>query len=81
MRNRVYAGLERVQITRAVRGELLLGQIQAAIAHQSFWRRPWQRYEPLSGFLDPASSVTLRHIPLNAFGGWMPGPCALWTVH
>jgi hypothetical protein len=53
MRNRVYPGLERVQITRAVRAELLLAQIQAAIAHQSSWRRPWQRYEPLSGFLDP----------------------------
>jgi hypothetical protein len=53
MRYRVYPGLERVQIARAARAELLLAQIQTAIAHQSSGRRPWQRYEPLSGFLDP----------------------------
>jgi len=53
MKNRAYPGLERVQITAAVRAELLLGQIQAAITNQSSWRRPWQRYEPLSSFLDP----------------------------
>jgi hypothetical protein len=35
-----------------VRAELLLSQIQAAIAHQAATQRPWQRYEPLSGFLD-----------------------------
>ena len=54
MRNRSYPGLERVPISRAVRAELLLAQIQSAIAHQSSWRRPWQRYEPLSAFLDSA---------------------------
>ncbi len=53
MKNRAYPGLERVQITRAVRAELLLAQIQSAITHQSSWRRPWQRYEPLSSFVDP----------------------------
>jgi hypothetical protein len=29
-----------------------MNRIQAAIAHQSTATRPWQRYEPLSGFLD-----------------------------
>lgn len=52
MRNRLYPGLERVPVSRAVRAELLLAQIQSAISHQSSWRRPWQRYEPLSAFLD-----------------------------
>ncbi len=53
MKNRAYPGLERVHIIRAVRAELLLAQIQAAITHQYSWRRPWQRYEPLASFLDP----------------------------
>jgi hypothetical protein len=39
-------------MSRAVRVELLLAEIQAAIEHQRDWRRPWQRYEPLSSFLD-----------------------------
>jgi hypothetical protein len=52
MRNRFYPGLERASISRAARAELLLAQIQAAIAHQYCARRPWQRYEPLSAFLD-----------------------------
>jgi hypothetical protein len=30
-----------------------LSQIQAAIANQSSATRPWQRYEPLSRYLDP----------------------------
>lgn len=47
-----YPGLERVNVARSVRAELLLAQIQAAIEHQSSPRRPWQRYEPLSAFLD-----------------------------
>ena len=51
-RDRSYPGLERLPISRAVRAELLLAQIQDAINHQSSWRRPWQRYEPLSAFLD-----------------------------
>lgn len=50
--SRVYPGLERAQVSRVVRTELLLSQIQAAIAHQSSANRPWQRYEPLAGFLD-----------------------------
>ncbi len=53
MKDRAYPGLERVQITGAVRAELLLAQIQAAVAHRSSWRRPWVRSEPLSSFLDP----------------------------
>jgi hypothetical protein len=53
MKTQAYPGLKRVHITRAVRAELLLAQIQAAITHQSSWRRPWQHYEPLSSFLDP----------------------------
>src|SRR6266849_9961873 len=52
VRNRFYPGLENVAISRAVRVELLLSQVQAAIAHQTSWRRPWQRYEPLSAFLN-----------------------------
>lgn len=52
MRNRFYPGLDQVPISRAVRAELLLTQIQRAIAHQFSWRRPWQRYEPLSPFVD-----------------------------
>ena len=51
-RNRFYPGLERGRLARAVRAELLLSQIQRAIDHQYSWQRPWQRYEPLSGFLD-----------------------------
>lgn len=51
-RIRFYPGLERARLNRAVRAELLLSQIQQAIDHQSSWQRPWQRYEPLSGFLD-----------------------------
>lgn len=47
-----YPGLEHVHVARSVRAELLLAQIQAAIEHQSSPRRPWQRYEPLSAFLD-----------------------------
>lgn len=50
--NRFYPGLERARVSRAVRAELLLSQIQAAIEHQSTPSRPWQRYEPLAGFLD-----------------------------
>jgi hypothetical protein len=50
--NRFYPGLERTRISRVARAELLLSQIQAAIAHQASANRPWQRYEPLSGFLD-----------------------------
>jgi hypothetical protein len=49
---RVYPGLYRIQVSRVVRTELLLSQIQAAIAHQASALRPWQRYEPLAGFLD-----------------------------
>lgn len=52
MKNRFYPGLERASITRAVRAELLLAQVQKAMAHQHSWQRPWQRYEPLWGFLD-----------------------------
>jgi hypothetical protein len=52
MRNRFYPGLERASISRAARVELMLAQIQSAIQHQYSWRRPWQRYEPLSAFLD-----------------------------
>jgi len=52
MKNRFYPGLERASITRAVRAELLLAQVQHAIAHQHSWQRPWQRYEPLWAFLD-----------------------------
>jgi hypothetical protein len=52
MRNRFYPGLERTSISRSVRAELLLAQIQVAIEHQYSWQRPWQRYEPLSAFLD-----------------------------
>lgn len=52
MRNRFYPGLERASISRATRAELLLAQVQHAIAHQRSWHRPWQRYEPLWGFLD-----------------------------
>jgi hypothetical protein len=51
-RNRFYPGLERMSISRAARAELLLAQIQGAIKHQYSWQRPWQRYEPLSSFLD-----------------------------
>ena len=39
-------------MSRAARAELLLAQIQGAIKHQHSWQRPWQRYEPLSAFLD-----------------------------
>ena len=52
IRNRFYPGLERASIGRAGSAELLLAQIQAAIKHQYSWQRPWQRYEPLSSFLD-----------------------------
>lgn len=48
-----YPGLSRGSLSPAVRAELLLAQIQRAIGHQFSWRRPWQRYEPLSAFLDP----------------------------
>jgi hypothetical protein len=51
-KDRFYPGIERAQLSRAGRTTLLLNQIQAAIAHQSSANRPWQRYEPLSGFLD-----------------------------
>ena len=50
--HRFYPGLERASISRAASAELLLAQIQAAIQHQHSWQRPWQRYEPLSAFLD-----------------------------
>jgi hypothetical protein len=50
--DRFYPGLQRVQLSRAARTALLLNQVQAAINHQSTASRPWQRYEPLSGFLD-----------------------------
>ena len=66
MRNRFYVGLDRASISRAVRVELLLAQIQDAIGHQHSWRRPWQRYEPLSGFLDsniwPTDQTVLRDL-------------------
>lgn len=52
MKNRFYPGLERASVGRAVRAELLLAQVQKAIAHQHAWQRPWQRYEPLWAFLD-----------------------------
>ena len=52
MRSRFYPGLDRGSISRAARAELLLAQIQGAIAHQRSSRRPWQRYEPLWAFLD-----------------------------
>ena len=52
LRNRFYPGLERASISRAARVELLLAQVQHAIEHQYSWQRPWQRYEPLSAFLD-----------------------------
>ncbi len=52
MKNRFYPGLERASMSRAVRAELLLAQVQEAIARQYSWRRPWQRYEPLWAFLD-----------------------------
>ena len=51
-RNRFYPGLDRVRLNRAVTAGLLLSQIQRAIDHQTTWQRPWQRYEPLSSFLD-----------------------------
>lgn len=58
-----YPGLERICLARSVRAELLLAQVQAAIDHQSSPRRPWQRYEPLSAFLDdeiwPTDDVVL----------------------
>jgi hypothetical protein len=61
-----YPGLERMSLARSVRAELLLAQIQAAIDHQSSPRRPWQRYEPLSAFLDcviwPTDEVVLRDL-------------------
>lgn len=61
-----YPGLERMCLARSVRAELLLAQIQAAIDHQSSPRRPWQRYEPLSAFLDsemwPTDEVVLRDL-------------------
>lgn len=49
---RAYPGFDRESLSRAVRTELLLARIQNAIAHQRSWQRPWQRYEPLSSFLD-----------------------------
>lgn len=52
MKKRFYPGLERKTISGSVRAELLIAQIQRAIAHQQSWQRPWQRYEPLSSFLD-----------------------------
>jgi len=52
MRNRFYPGLDRASISRAARVELLIAQIQGAIVYQYSRQRPWQRYEPLSAFLD-----------------------------
>ena len=52
LRKRFYLGLDRVPMSKAIRAELLLAQIQDAIDHQCSWRRPWQRYEPLSAYLD-----------------------------
>ena len=49
---RAYPGFDRDSLNRSVRTELLLARIQSAIAHQRSWQRPWQRYEPLSSFLD-----------------------------
>lgn len=61
-----YPGLERILLARSVRAELLLAQVQAAIEHQKSPRRPWQRYEPLSAFLDsglwPTDEVVLRDL-------------------
>lgn len=66
LRNRTYPGLERASIGGAGSAELLLGQIQAAITHQSSRLRPWQRYEPLWGFLDdglwPDDETVLRDL-------------------
>lgn len=66
MRNRFYPGLDSVQLSRAVRAELLLSSVQAAITHQSSRLRPWQRYEPLWGFLDdslwPDDETVLRDL-------------------
>lgn len=52
-RARFYPGLERVTLSRGARAQLLLTQITRAIEHQQSPLRPWQRYEPLSAFLDP----------------------------
>lgn len=64
--NQFYPGLERLTVSRAVRAELLLAQIQRAIDHQSSSLRPWQRYEPLSAFLDadiwPTDQTVLRDL-------------------
>lgn len=64
--SRPYPGLERILLARSVRAELLLAQVQAAIEHQKSPRRPWQRYEPPSAFLDgglwPTDEVVLRDL-------------------
>lgn len=52
-RVRFYPGLERAGLSRGARAQLLLTQITRAIEHQQSPLRPWQRYEPLSAFLDP----------------------------
>lgn len=52
-RARFYPGLERVTLSRGARAQLLLSQITRAIEYQQSPLRPWQRYEPLSAFLDP----------------------------
>lgn len=50
---RFYPGLARNALSRGARAQLLLTQITRAIEHQQSPLRPWQRYEPLSAFLDP----------------------------
>lgn len=72
MKRRFYPGLERASISSVARAELLLTQIQRAIAHQSSWRRPWQRYEPLSAFLDseiwPTDQTVLMDLSFAKLG-------------
>ena len=55
-----------MQLSRTARTELLLSRIQSAITHQSSRLRPWQRYEPLWGFLDeglwPDDETVLRDL-------------------
>lgn len=52
-RARFYPGLERAALSRGARAQLLLTQVTRAIEYQQSPQRPWQRYEPLSAFLDP----------------------------
>ena len=72
MKTRFYPGLERASMSSVARAELLLTQIQRAIAHQSSWQRPWQRYEPLSAFLDseiwPTDQSVLQDLSFAKLG-------------